>query len=145
MSHISEVIAKVKTKDAGQPEFLQAVEEVLSTLEPTVAKHPEFVKANIYERIVVPDRAILFRAPWVDDSGKVQVNRGYRVQFNNAMRAKVLCLPKLPAEFFQERSDKCLRRVRRKQHGADGQGPISQRRSDKNRRLVRGFDSRRPS
>jgi len=85
MSVIQDVIAMVEEKDAGQPEFHQAVKEVLATLEPTVDRHPEFVKAKIYERIVVPDRAILFRVPWVDDNGDVQVNRGFRVQFNNAI------------------------------------------------------------
>lgn len=85
MSIIQEVIAKVKERDSNQPEFHQAVEEVMLTLEPTVEKHPEFVKANIYERIVEPDRAILFRVPWQDDYGNVQVNRGFRVQFNNAI------------------------------------------------------------
>ena len=82
---IENVINMVQEKDAGQPEFLQAVKEVLTTLEPTVDKHPEFVKAKIYERIVVPDRVIMFRVPWVDDKGEVQVNRGFRVQFNNAI------------------------------------------------------------
>jgi len=85
MSVIQEVIAKVKEKDPAQPEFHQAVEEVLTTLEPTVAKHPEFVKAKIYERIVEPDRQLMFRIPWEDDNGDVQVNRGFRVQFNNAI------------------------------------------------------------
>jgi glutamate dehydrogenase (NADP+) len=85
MSVIEDVIAYVQEKDAGQPEFHQAVKEVLTTLEPTVAKHPEFVKAKIYHRIVVPDRVIMFRVPWVDDRGEVQVNRGFRVQFNNAI------------------------------------------------------------
>jgi glutamate dehydrogenase (NADP+) len=85
MSLIQEVIARVQEKDAGQPEFLQAVREVLTSLEPTIAKHPDFVKAKIYERLVVPDRAILFRVPWVDDRGEVQVNRGFRIQFNNAI------------------------------------------------------------
>jgi glutamate dehydrogenase (NADP+) len=85
MSVIQDVIAMVQEKDAGQPEFHQAVKEVMATLEPTVDKHPEFVKAKIYERIVVPDRVIMFRVPWVDDSGEVQVNRGFRVQFNNAI------------------------------------------------------------
>jgi len=85
MSVINDVIAKVKAKNPAEPEFHQAVEEVLHTLEPTVAKHPEFVKAAIYERIVEPDRAILFRVPWVDDKGNVQVNKGFRVQFNNAI------------------------------------------------------------
>jgi len=85
MSVIQDVIAMVQEKDAGQPEFHQAVREVMESLEPTVKKHPEFVKNKIYERIVVPDRAIMFRVPWVDDSGEVQVNRGYRVQFSNAI------------------------------------------------------------
>ncbi len=82
---IQEVIDYVQEKDAGQPEFHQAVKEVLTTLEPTVAKHPEYVKAKIYHRIVVPDRVLMFRVPWVDDKGDVQVNRGFRVQFNNAI------------------------------------------------------------
>ena len=85
MSLIEEVIGRVQEKDSGQPEFLQAVHEVLHSLEPTVKKHPDFVKAKIFDRIVVPDRAILFRVPWVDDSGEVQINRGFRVQFNNAI------------------------------------------------------------
>ena len=85
MSLIEEVISQVHEKDPGQPEFHQAVEEVLTSLEPTVDKHPEFVKAKIYHRIVIPDRVIMFRVPWTDDSGEVQVNRGYRVQFNNAI------------------------------------------------------------
>ena len=85
MSVISDVIAKVKQTDPNQPEFHQAVEEVMETLEPTVKKHPEYVKANIYERIVEPERALQFRVPWVDDKGNVIVNRGFRVQFNNAI------------------------------------------------------------
>jgi glutamate dehydrogenase (NADP+) len=85
MSVISDVIAKVKEKDASQPEFIQAVTEVMTTLEPTVEKHPEFVKAKIYERIVEPDRVIIFRVPWEDDKGEIHVNRGFRVQFNNAI------------------------------------------------------------
>lgn len=85
MSLIQDVIAMVQEKDAGQPEFHQAVKEVLSTLEPTVDKHPEFVQAKIYERIVIPDRVIMFRVPWVDDNGDIQVNRGFRVQFNNSI------------------------------------------------------------
>jgi len=85
MSVIEEVIEKVKHTDPNQNEFHQAVIEVLETLAPTVDKHPEFVKAGIYERIVEPERAVLFRVPWVDDKGSVQVNRGFRVQFNNAI------------------------------------------------------------
>src|SRR4030042_226836 len=85
MSVLKDILAKVKQRDPEQREFHQAVEEVLESLEPTVAKHPEFVKAGIYERIVEPDRTIIFRVPWVDDRGEVHVNRGFRVQFNNAI------------------------------------------------------------
>jgi len=85
VSVITEVIEKVKRQDPDQIEFHQAVEEVMETLEPTVKKHPEFVKAKIYERIVEPDRTMMFRVPWLDDKGNVQVNRGFRVQFNNAI------------------------------------------------------------
>ncbi|MEA3440347.1 MAG: NADP-specific glutamate dehydrogenase, partial [Chloroflexota bacterium] len=85
MTVIEDVMVKVEERDPNQPEFHQAVEEVMESLEPTVEKHPEFVKANIYERIVEPDRVIMFRVPWVDDNDEVQVNRGFRVQFNNAI------------------------------------------------------------
>jgi len=85
MSVIKEVIEQVKTRYPEQKEFVQAVTEVMETLEPTVKKHPEFVKAKIYERIVEPDRIIIFRVVWEDDKGEVHVNRGYRVQFNNAI------------------------------------------------------------
>lgn len=85
MSIIEAVIEKVKRIDPDQREFHQAVTEVLETLEPTTTRHPDFVKAGIYERIVEPERAVLFRVPWVDDKGNVHVNRGFRVQFNNAI------------------------------------------------------------
>ncbi len=85
MSVIQDVIAMVEEKDAGQPEFHQAVKEVLTTLEPTVDKHPEFVQAKIYHRIVIPDRVIMFQVPWMDDKGEIQINRGFRVQFNSAI------------------------------------------------------------
>jgi glutamate dehydrogenase (NADP+) len=85
MSVIKDVLAKVKQIDPDQPEFHQAVEEVMETLEPTAKRHPEFVKANIYERIVEPERSMIFRVPWVDDKGNVKVNRGFRIQFNNAI------------------------------------------------------------
>jgi glutamate dehydrogenase (NADP+) len=85
MSVIKDVIAKVKQIDPNEPEFHQAVEEVMESLEPTTKRHPEFVKANIYERIVEPERTFIFRVPWEDDKGKVHVNRGFRIQFNNAI------------------------------------------------------------
>lgn len=85
MSVLTEVIASLEEKDPGQPEFIQAVREVFSSLEPLVPKHPDFLQAKLYHRIVVPDRVVMFRVPWVDDRGEVQVNRGFRVQFNNAI------------------------------------------------------------
>lgn len=85
MTILNEVYAKVKQRDPEQKEYLQAVKEVLDSLELTVDKHPEFVKAGIYDRIVEPDRVIMFRVPWTDDKGNVHVNRGFRVQFNNAI------------------------------------------------------------
>lgn len=85
MSLTKDLIEKVKAKNPAEPEFHQAVEEVMESLEPTVERHPEFVKANIYERVVEPDRAILFRVPWVDDRGSVHVQKGFRVQFSNAI------------------------------------------------------------
>ena len=85
MSLINEIVDKVKKTDPEQKEFIQAVEEVMYSLEPTVDKHPEYVKVNIYERIIEPDRVIMFRVPWADDEGSIHVNRGFRVQFNNAI------------------------------------------------------------
>ncbi len=85
MSISSDVLAKVVARDPGQKEFHQAVEEVLKSIEVTAQKHPEYVKFKIFERIVEPDRTIMFRVPWVDDKGEIQVNRGFRVQFNNAI------------------------------------------------------------
>jgi len=84
-SYIDNVLAKVKQRDGHQPEFIQAVEEVFHSLGPVLEARPEFVEANILERIVEPERAIVFRVPWVDDAGKLQVNRGMRVQFNGAI------------------------------------------------------------
>jgi glutamate dehydrogenase (NADP+) len=75
----------VKSKNANEPEFIQAVEEVLSTLTPVLEANPQYEKAAILERMVEPERVVMFRVPWVDDNGVVQVNRGYRVQFNSAI------------------------------------------------------------
>lgn len=85
MKKLSEVYAQVQKRDSHEPEFLQAVKEVLESLEPVAEKYPEFLEAGIFNRIVEPERTISFRVPWVDDSGKVVVNRGYRVQFNSAI------------------------------------------------------------
>ena len=82
---IEKVINQVKARNIGESEFHQTIEEVLHSLEPVLVKHPEYIKQNILGRIVEPDRQIMFRVPWVDDNGNVQVNRGFRVQFNNAI------------------------------------------------------------
>ena len=83
--YIEKVLADVKAKNANEPEFIQAVEEVLSTLAPVIEANPQYEKAAILERMVEPERTVMFRVPWVDDNGVVQVNRGYRVQFNSAI------------------------------------------------------------
>ena len=83
--YLKKVYRDVCARDGHEPEFLQAVEEVLASLEPVVAARPALEKAGIVERLVEPERVITFRVSWVDDSGKVQVNRGYRVQFNSAI------------------------------------------------------------
>jgi len=83
--YLNEVLETVKKKNPGEPEFIQAVTEVFTSLEPVIAARPDFEKAGIMERIVEPERMIVFRVPWVDDAGKVRVNRGWRIQFNSAI------------------------------------------------------------
>ncbi len=83
--YVKRVIEETKKKNAGEPEFLQTVEEVLTSIEPVVEKHPEYEQAALLERIVEPERVIEFRVAWIDDEGKAKVNRGYRVQFNGAI------------------------------------------------------------
>ena len=84
-AYLLSVLDDLKAKSAHEPEFLQAVEEVLESLEPVVEADPRYEQQNIIGRIVEPERVVMFRVPWVDDNGKVQVNRGYRVQFNSAI------------------------------------------------------------
>ena len=83
--YLLKLIDEVSAKNAGEAEFHQAVAEVLESLEPVVEKHPEYIKCGVLDMIVEPERIIKFRVPWVDDGGKVHVNRGYRVQFNSAI------------------------------------------------------------
>ena len=83
--YVKRVYAQVEKRDGDQPEFLQAVREVFESLEPVVEKHPEYEKAGVLERLVEPERVVKFRVAWTDDEGKVQVNRGYRIQFNSAI------------------------------------------------------------
>lgn len=85
MSYVDSVIERVKAKDSNEPEFIQAVTEVLTSLKPVIDANPQYEEAGLLERIVEPERVIMFRVPWVDDEGKVQVNRGFRVQFNSCL------------------------------------------------------------
>mgnify|MGYP004673282861 FL=1 len=84
-AYTSRVLEGLKQRNANESEFLQAATEILESISPVFDKHPEYEKAGLLERFVEPERVILFRIPWVDDQGKVQVNRGYRVQFNSAI------------------------------------------------------------
>ncbi|WP_390134733.1 NADP-specific glutamate dehydrogenase [Bifidobacterium apicola] len=83
--YIKRVYQQVEKRDGDQPEFLQAVREVFSSLEPVVERHPEYEANGVLERLVEPERAVKFRVAWTDDQGHVQVNRGYRIQFNSAI------------------------------------------------------------
>ena len=85
LSYTDEIFNKVVERNKGEEEFHQAVEEVLNSIEPVFERNSKFKEAGILERIVEPERQILFRVPWIDDKGKVQVNRGFRVQFNSAI------------------------------------------------------------
>jgi glutamate dehydrogenase (NADP+) len=85
MSYTQTVFEDLRSRNAHQPEFLQAVDEVLGTLGPVIEQHPEYRDAAILERLVEPERTITFRVPWVADDGTIQVNRGYRVQFSSAL------------------------------------------------------------
>ena len=85
MTYVERIIDSLVSRNPGEAEFHQAAKEVLETLQPVIDKHPEYEAAGLLERLTEPERAIMFRIPWVDDSGKVQVNKGYRVQFNSAI------------------------------------------------------------
>ena len=84
-AYVARVIEETKAKNANEPEFLQTVEEVLTTLAPVVDKHPEYEKIALLERLVEPERIISFRVPWLNDKGETVVNRGYRIQFSGAI------------------------------------------------------------
>ena len=83
--YLIDLLETVKKRNAGEPEFIQAVTEVFESLQPVVEKRQDLVDAGVFERIVEPERQIMFRVPWVDDNGKTQVNRGFRIQFNSAI------------------------------------------------------------
>ena len=84
-AYLAELLERVEKRNPNEPEFIQAVSEVLESLEPVVEQNPVYITSGVLERMVEPERQIFFRVPWVDDNGKVQVNRGYRVQFNSAI------------------------------------------------------------
>ena len=84
-AEITAFMEKVKAKNAGEPEFIQAVQEVVESVMPLIQENPKYKAANILERVIEPERTIIFRVPWVDDAGNPQVNRGFRVQFNSAI------------------------------------------------------------
>ena len=85
MSYVESVLARLKEQNPNEPEFHQAATEVLHSLQPAIDANPRYQKAGLLERLVEPERVIMFRVPWVDDNGNVQVNKGYRVQFNSAI------------------------------------------------------------
>ena len=84
-SYVEEIIAKVQAENPGETEFHNTVKEVLTSIAPVLEKNPKYQQAAILERIVEPERVVMFRVPWTDDAGKVHVNKGYRVQFNSAI------------------------------------------------------------
>jgi len=87
MSYVESVLELVIRRNPGEPEFHQAAEEVLQALKPVIDRHPEYEKNRILERFVEPERVMIFRVPWVDDRNQIQVNRGFRIQFNSAIPA----------------------------------------------------------
>ncbi|MBP58788.1 MULTISPECIES: Glu/Leu/Phe/Val dehydrogenase dimerization domain-containing protein, partial [Idiomarina] len=85
MSYIKETIEKLKQTSPAQVEFYQAVEDVLESIEPLLEERPKYREHSIIERLVEPERQIMFRVPWMDDDGNIQVNKGYRIEFNSAL------------------------------------------------------------
>lgn len=85
--YVQGVYEELKKRNSHETEFLQAVEEIVESLEVVFEKHPKYAELGILERIIEPERLIAFRVPWVDDEGQIQVNRGYRVQFSSAIEA----------------------------------------------------------
>ena len=83
--YLNDLMARVERRNPGESEFHQTVREVLESIEPVLEQRPEYIKAGVIERLVEPERIIKFRVPWVDDNGNVQVNRGFRIQFNSAI------------------------------------------------------------
>ena len=85
LAYLNDLMARVEARNAGEPEFHQTVREVLESIEPVLEQRPDYITSGVVERMVEPERIIKFRVPWVDDNGNVQVNRGFRIQFNSAI------------------------------------------------------------
>src|SRR5262245_30869422 len=83
--YVATVMADVKAKNPAEPEFHQAVQEVAESLALVLARHPEYLHARVFERLIEPERVVLFRVPWLDDQGKIQINRGFRIEMNSAI------------------------------------------------------------
>ncbi|MCK4774454.1 MAG: glutamate dehydrogenase, partial [Candidatus Krumholzibacteria bacterium] len=83
--NVQKLLAEVKSKNPAEPEFHQAVQDVAESLSPVLERHPHYRTAKILERIIEPERVIMFRVPWMDDQGEVQVNRGFRIEMNSAI------------------------------------------------------------
>jgi len=83
--YVTKLMADVVDKNPGEPEFHQAVQEVAESVELVLDRHPDYRRTKVLERIIEPERVIMFRVPWVDDQGEVQVNKGYRVEMNSAI------------------------------------------------------------
>ena len=103
MTYVQRVLKDLIERNPGEKEFHQAATEILSTLEPMIEAHPEYEAASLLERFTEPERTILFRVPWVDDNGKVHINKGYRVQFNSAIGPFKGGLRFVKLRFAQER------------------------------------------
>ena len=94
MSYVDEVLAQIAAKNAHEPEFIQAVTEVLESLRPVIERNEDrYRREALLERLTTPERAVMFRVPWVDDNGQVHVNNGYRVQFNSAIGQEYRAFP----------------------------------------------------
>ena len=83
--HVAPILAEVRAKNPSEPEFHQAVQEVVESLVLVLDRHPEYRHAKVLERLIEPERVVLFRVPWVDDQSRVQVNRGFRIEMNRAI------------------------------------------------------------